>query len=69
MRALKRLKLKRLEKLHRNGYLKHPVEKDEFAVSEEHQAWGEEHNSNTIRPTKRTKARRRYKQFHNPRTG
>lgn len=31
----------RLEQLHRKGYEKHPVARDEFAVWETEQAWGD----------------------------
>jgi hypothetical protein len=36
---LNRLKVKELEKQHREGYSKHPVQKGEFDVWEDEQVW------------------------------
>ena len=40
--ALKKFNVARLEKQHRRGYVIHPVNKREFSVWEEEQAWGDE---------------------------
>jgi metal-responsive CopG/Arc/MetJ family transcriptional regulator len=40
--ALRQLKTRQLEKRHRDGYQRHPPSKDEFAVWEKEQAWGDE---------------------------
>lgn len=37
---LERLKVKELEKRHRDGYLKHPVQASEFDIWEDEQVWG-----------------------------
>lgn len=37
---LERIKIKKLEKKHRDGYLKHPVKTSEFDVWEDEQVWG-----------------------------
>ena len=37
---LERLKIKELEKRHRDGYLKHPVQTGEFDIWEDEQVWG-----------------------------
>ena len=37
---LERLKIKKLEKRHRDGYMKHPVQAGEFDIWEDEQAWG-----------------------------
>lgn len=38
---LQRLRTKKLEKKHREGYLKHPVNTGEFDVWEAEQVWGD----------------------------
>jgi metal-responsive CopG/Arc/MetJ family transcriptional regulator len=40
--AIRDIKLKRLEKLHRAGYERYPVAKGEFDVWNDQQAWGDE---------------------------
>ncbi len=40
--ALRKANLSRLEQQHRKGYEIHPVNKREFSVWEEEQAWGDE---------------------------
>jgi len=40
--ALARHKLEELERKHRQGYERHPVAADEFAVWKTEQAWGDE---------------------------
>ncbi len=40
--ALRRLRVRELERKHRDGYRSKPVRKDEFKVWEGEQAWGEE---------------------------
>ena len=37
---LRRLAIKEMEEKHREGYQKHPVQKEEFDVWEDEQAWG-----------------------------
>lgn len=37
---LERLRIKKLEKKHRDGYLKHPVKTGEFDIWEDEQVWG-----------------------------
>ena len=37
---LERIKIKKLEKKHRDGYLKHPVKTGEFDIWEDEQVWG-----------------------------
>jgi len=37
---LERLRIKKLEKKHRDGYLKQPVATEEFDVWEDEQVWG-----------------------------
>ena len=37
---LERLRIKKLEKRHRDGYLKHPVQTGEFDIWEDEQVWG-----------------------------
>lgn len=39
--ALKRVKIKQLEKAHKVGYQKSPVSDDEFSVWEDEQEWGD----------------------------
>ena len=39
--ALNRLNVRRLEQRHKKGYELHPVKKEEFAVWEEEQDWGD----------------------------
>ncbi len=39
---LNRMKVKEMERQHREGYLKHPVEKDEFGIWESEQVWGDD---------------------------
>ena len=39
--ALQREHIKELEKQHRQGYLKHPVQNDEFNDWEDEQVWGD----------------------------
>jgi len=40
--ALRKFNVSRLEEQHRKGYEIHPVNKREFSVWEEEQAWGDE---------------------------
>jgi len=40
--ALDRAKLRVLEEKHRQGYVLHPVNQEEFSIWEEEQAWGDE---------------------------
>lgn len=40
--ALARYSLERLERKHREGYERHPVDADEFSVWEAEQTWGDE---------------------------
>ena len=40
--AVDRAKLKVLEEKHRQGYVLNPVNREEFSVWEEEQAWGDE---------------------------
>jgi metal-responsive CopG/Arc/MetJ family transcriptional regulator len=40
--ALVRYEEQRLEEKHRQGYLRHPVQTDEFSAWEAEQAWGDE---------------------------
>ena len=40
--ALRKFNVSRLENQHRKGYEIHPVNKKEFSVWEEEQAWGDE---------------------------
>ena len=40
--ALNRYEQERLEEKHRQGYIQHPVQADEFSVWEAEQAWGDE---------------------------
>jgi len=40
--ALRKSNVSRLEQQHRKGYAIHPVNKREFSVWEEEQAWGDE---------------------------
>lgn len=40
--ALRLMKVQELEERHRKGYQKHPLAKNEFAVWEKEQAWGDE---------------------------
>jgi len=40
--ALERLNVSKLERQHQKGYEIHPVNKAEFSVWEEEQAWGDE---------------------------
>ena len=40
--ALRRSNISRLEQHHRKGYEIHPVNKREFSIWEEEQAWGDE---------------------------
>lgn len=40
--ALARYSLEQMERKHRQGYERHPVDVDEFSVWETEQAWGEE---------------------------
>ena len=40
--ALARYEEQHLEEKHRQGYLHHPVQTDEFSVWENEQAWGDE---------------------------
>lgn len=37
---LERIRIKKLEKKHREGYLKNPVKMDEFDIWENEQVWG-----------------------------
>ena len=37
--SLKQLKIKELEKKHREGYLKNPVQNNEFLIWEDEQVW------------------------------
>ena len=41
-RELERLRIEALERQHREGYARHPVATDEFAVWETEQAWSDE---------------------------
>ena len=43
--ALTHYSLEQLERKHRQGYEKHPVDAEEFSVWEAEQAWGDEWNS------------------------
>ena len=40
--AVRRYNIRRLEMKHREGYLAHPVNKEEFSVWEKEQNWGDE---------------------------
>ncbi len=40
--ALKRHRIREMEKKHAMGYAKYPIEKDEFDVWQDEQVWGEE---------------------------
>ena len=40
--ALRRFRERQLESAHRRGYERHPASKEEFAVWEREQAWGDE---------------------------
>ncbi|MGD2151241.1 MAG: ribbon-helix-helix domain-containing protein [Desulfobacterales bacterium] len=40
--ALARYNLEQMERKHRQGYERHPVDADEFSVWETEQAWGDE---------------------------
>ena len=40
--ALARYSIEQLERKHRQGYKRHPVDADEFSVWETEQAWGDE---------------------------
>ncbi len=40
--AIARLKMRRLEEKHRQGYLRKPATSDEFGVWEKEQKWGDE---------------------------
>ncbi len=39
--AIERLNVRRLEEIHRKGYILHPVSKYEFSVWESEQDWGD----------------------------
>jgi metal-responsive CopG/Arc/MetJ family transcriptional regulator len=41
-RAIARIRMEKLEEMHRQGYLKKPVSEGEFSVWEEEQKWGDE---------------------------
>jgi metal-responsive CopG/Arc/MetJ family transcriptional regulator len=40
--AIRGLEVQKLEERHRTGYMRKPVEKDEFGVWESQQSWGAE---------------------------
>ena len=39
--AIKKYQISELEKKHKNGYLRRPIAKGEFDVSEDERAWGD----------------------------
>ena len=41
-KAVKHYNIRRLELKHRQGYMAHPVNKDDFSVWEKEQKWGDE---------------------------